>query len=209
MGLGSLTAGCAIAKAVTLRGVFADDYTFGLTKPAVCTILEHLCGMILASVPALRPLCRKVLQSLSEKRSGGSSSGRGRRKGRWSGPTHVERGLDLPETADGKRREKPSCIESEGTTVVASPTATALGAAACTECGGTGVGGMGRITKTVSWHMSEHYSDVERGDEEDGRKANWPIETGSEVEMIVSTGSATRTMEDIGNEKGTSGEGVD
>ena len=201
MGLGSLTAGCAIAKAVTLRGVFADDYTYGLTKPAVCTILEHLCGMILASVPALRPLVRTFLLIVSERRSGDASSERVKRKGRWSGPTHVEGGLDLPARADERKREKENVIESEGTTVVASPTSTALGGAACTECGGTGVGGMGRITKTVSWHMSEHYSDVERAEEEDARKATWPLETGSQVEMIASAASAASTREDDGREK--------
>ena len=56
MGLGIFTAGCAVAKAITLRGVFADDYTFGFTKPATWAAVEQFLGIIIASVPALRPL---------------------------------------------------------------------------------------------------------------------------------------------------------
>ena len=56
MGLGVFTAGCAVAKAVTLRGVFADDYTWGFTKPATWAAVEQFVGIIIASVPALRPL---------------------------------------------------------------------------------------------------------------------------------------------------------
>lgn len=61
MGLGSLTAGCAIAKAITLKGVFAFDYTWDLTKPAICTIIEHLTSITLVSLPALKPLFNKLL----------------------------------------------------------------------------------------------------------------------------------------------------
>ena len=56
MGLGVFTAGCAIAKAITLRGVFADDYTWGFTKPATWAAVEQFVGIIIASIPALRPL---------------------------------------------------------------------------------------------------------------------------------------------------------
>lgn len=63
IGLGSLTAGCAIAKAVTLKGVFSHDYTWGLWKPAVCTIIEHLTSITLVSLPALRPFFDKILDS--------------------------------------------------------------------------------------------------------------------------------------------------
>ena len=56
MGLGVFTAGCAVAKAVTLRGVFADDYTFGFTKPATWAAVEQLVGIIIISIPPLRPL---------------------------------------------------------------------------------------------------------------------------------------------------------
>ena len=56
MGLGVFTAGCAVAKAVTLKGVFADDDTWGFTKPATWAAVEQFVGVIIASVPALRPL---------------------------------------------------------------------------------------------------------------------------------------------------------
>ncbi|CAF9921835.1 MAG: hypothetical protein ALECFALPRED_001892 [Alectoria fallacina] len=56
MGLGVFTAGCAVAKAITLRGVFADDYTFGFTKPATWAAVEQFVGIIITSIPALRPL---------------------------------------------------------------------------------------------------------------------------------------------------------
>jgi len=61
IGLGSLTAACAIAKAITLRGVFAFDYTWALTKPAICTIIEHLTSITLISLPALKPLFKRIL----------------------------------------------------------------------------------------------------------------------------------------------------
>ena len=63
IGLGSLTAGCAIAKAVTLEGVFSHDFTWGLWRPAVCTIIEHLISITLVSLPALRPFFNKILDS--------------------------------------------------------------------------------------------------------------------------------------------------
>ena len=62
MGLGVFTAGCAVAKAITLRGVFADDYTFGFTKPATWAAIEQFVGIIIASIPALRPLLSSFLE---------------------------------------------------------------------------------------------------------------------------------------------------
>ena len=62
MGLGVFTAGCAVAKAITLNGVFADDYTWGFTKPATWAAVEQFVGIIIASVPALRPLFRSFLE---------------------------------------------------------------------------------------------------------------------------------------------------
>ena len=62
MGLGMFTAGCAVAKAITLNGVFADDYTWGFTKPATWAAVEQFVGIIIASVPALRPLFRSFLE---------------------------------------------------------------------------------------------------------------------------------------------------
>lgn len=63
MGLGVLTAICAIAKAITLQGVFAADYTWALWRPGLCTIIEHLMGMIIASAPALNPLFKRALRT--------------------------------------------------------------------------------------------------------------------------------------------------
>jgi len=73
MGVGSLTAGCAIAKAVTLKGIFAADYTWAIRKPAICTIIEHLASLTLISLPALKPLFNKVLDA-SRSRSSKASS---------------------------------------------------------------------------------------------------------------------------------------
>ena len=62
MGLGVFTAGCAVAKAITLRGVFADDYTYGFTKPATWAAVEQFVGIIITSIPPLRPLLRTFLE---------------------------------------------------------------------------------------------------------------------------------------------------
>ena len=77
MALGSLTAGCAIAKAVTLRGIFATDYTYAIWKPAICTIIEHLAGLSLISLSALKPLFVKVLD-LSQRANSSRKSADGR-----------------------------------------------------------------------------------------------------------------------------------
>ena len=63
MGLGVFTAGCAVAKAITLKGVFADDYTWGFTKPATWAAVEQFVGIIIASIPALRPLFSSFLDN--------------------------------------------------------------------------------------------------------------------------------------------------
>ena len=67
LGLGSLTAGCAIAKAVVLKGVFSSDWTWALWKPAVCTIVEHLTSVTLVSLPTLRPFFNKILEAASSR----------------------------------------------------------------------------------------------------------------------------------------------
>lgn len=87
MGLGSLTAGCAIAKAITLKGVFAFDFTWSLWKPAICTIIEHLAGVTLVSLPALKPLFSKMLDISNLTSGRGSSSKRSNRPyyPRWPG----------------------------------------------------------------------------------------------------------------------------
>ena len=71
MGLGVFTAACAVAKAITLKGVFADDYTWGFTKPATWAAGEQFVGIIISSIPALRPLFSRFLEkSRSRSRSG-------------------------------------------------------------------------------------------------------------------------------------------
>lgn len=82
IGLGSLTSGCAIAKAVTLKGVFSDDYTWGLWKPAVCTIVEHLTSLTLVSLPALRPFFNKILDAATS--HGGSGKRSVKHSPRWT-----------------------------------------------------------------------------------------------------------------------------
>ena len=44
---------------------------------------------------------------------------------------------------------------------------------ACKECRGTGVTPPNKIKKTVSWHMSERYEDVEKGGEPG--PVDWPL----------------------------------
>ena len=61
MGVGALTSTCAIAKAVLLKELFEVDYTWAIYKPAICTIIEHLLGVIIASVPALKPIYSKAV----------------------------------------------------------------------------------------------------------------------------------------------------
>ncbi|KAL9604300.1 MAG: hypothetical protein Q9179_001922 [Wetmoreana sp. 5 TL-2023] len=63
MSLGVLTAGCATAKAITIKGLFGQDYTWAIITPGVLTITEHYLGIIIASMPALKPLFSKVLES--------------------------------------------------------------------------------------------------------------------------------------------------
>lgn len=82
IGLGSFTAGCAIAKAITLKGVFSEDYTWGLWKPAVCTIVEHLTSVTLVSLPALRPFFDKMLDAASSR--GGSGKRSVKHSARWT-----------------------------------------------------------------------------------------------------------------------------
>ncbi|KAL8695242.1 MAG: hypothetical protein Q9218_000280 [Villophora microphyllina] len=63
MSLGVFTAGCAVAKAVTLKGILGKDYTWAIVTPGILTITEHYLGIIIASMPALKPLFTKVLDS--------------------------------------------------------------------------------------------------------------------------------------------------
>jgi len=65
MGLGVFTGVCAVIKAITLKGVFADDHTRGFTKPATWAAVEQFVGIIISSVPALRPLFSRFLETPS------------------------------------------------------------------------------------------------------------------------------------------------
>lgn len=56
MSLGVLTAGCAVGKVISLRRVTDDDYTWGLNIVAICAAVEQFLGIIITSVPMLRPL---------------------------------------------------------------------------------------------------------------------------------------------------------
>ena len=56
MSLGVLTAGCAVAKLLALRRVTDDDFTWGLNTVAIWGAVERFLGIIIISVPMLRPL---------------------------------------------------------------------------------------------------------------------------------------------------------
>ena len=63
MGLGVFTAGAAVAKAFTLRGVFDDDGTWGFTEPATWAAVEQFVGIIIISTPALKPFFSRFLRT--------------------------------------------------------------------------------------------------------------------------------------------------
>ena len=56
MSLGVLTAGCAVAKAISLQRVTADDITWDLNIVAIWAAIEQFLGIIITSIPMLRPL---------------------------------------------------------------------------------------------------------------------------------------------------------
>ncbi|MCJ1266173.1 hypothetical protein MMC22_006055 [Lobaria immixta] len=60
MGLGVITAVCAIVKSVYTKDYFARDYTWTFRRPARWFITEHLLGIIVASMPALKPIFDKA-----------------------------------------------------------------------------------------------------------------------------------------------------
>lgn len=123
MGLGVFTAGCAVAKAITLRGVFADDYTFGFTKPATWAAVEQFVGIIIASIPALRPLLSSFLERSQSRSSiwrhlfwnsktiSSTFSKKGRQKQQPNAPRSH---LGLPKSA-GMKKTFTSCYrDSQG-----------------------------------------------------------------------------------------------
>ncbi|KAL9603702.1 MAG: hypothetical protein Q9219_001021 [cf. Caloplaca sp. 3 TL-2023] len=62
MSLGVITAGCAIAKAITIRSILVGtDYTWDITDPTLLTVTEHYVGITIASMPALKPLFSRIL----------------------------------------------------------------------------------------------------------------------------------------------------
>ncbi|KAL9120685.1 MAG: hypothetical protein Q9187_002753 [Circinaria calcarea] len=91
MGLGVFTAGCAIAKAVTLKGVFDADYTWGIYTPALWSVLEVQLAMNIASIPTLRPLFSKIREA---SRKGSHSSGKTLVPEQSPRPMHLNKAYD-------------------------------------------------------------------------------------------------------------------
>ncbi|MCJ1423992.1 hypothetical protein MMC29_001879 [Sticta canariensis] len=60
MGLGAITAVCAVVKSVYTKDFHTPDYTWTFRKPAVWFIAEILLGIVLASMPALKPIFDKA-----------------------------------------------------------------------------------------------------------------------------------------------------
>ncbi|KAL9007890.1 MAG: hypothetical protein Q9173_006929 [Seirophora scorigena] len=96
MSLGIVTAGCAIAKAITVEVILGDDYTWAILDPAIFTITEHYAGITIASMPALNPLFSKVLGTK------GSSQGSSKRSFRKIESAGV--GLRVPQAYSASER---------------------------------------------------------------------------------------------------------
>ena len=56
MGLGTLIAGCALVKTITISGAWARDYTWESAVPTWFTIAEYYGAVVLASAPSLSGL---------------------------------------------------------------------------------------------------------------------------------------------------------
>ncbi|KAL8788441.1 MAG: hypothetical protein Q9213_001664 [Squamulea squamosa] len=96
MSLGVLTAGFAIAKCVTLRALFEQDFSWNITEPGVFTIGEHYLGIIIASMPALKPLFSKVLDATGSSSSPNSSKRSFQKIHSFGGPTACGPGSHAP-----------------------------------------------------------------------------------------------------------------
>ncbi|KAI4147929.1 MAG: hypothetical protein LQ341_001701, partial [Variospora aurantia] len=107
MSLGLVTAGCAIAKAITLKAILGKDYTWAITDPAIFTITEHYAGITIASMPALKPLFSKVLGTTV---SSPSSSKRSFRKVK---PPSAGQRLTQAHTASGRSSIRGDKLEAE------------------------------------------------------------------------------------------------
>ncbi|MCJ1435657.1 hypothetical protein MMC27_005032 [Xylographa pallens] len=86
MGLGVVAAACSIAKAITVQGLFGEDYPWSVAIPAMWSVLELKLGLMIATVPAIRPLLgnllhltRRSMHSISEKLVHHSSTDRDER----------------------------------------------------------------------------------------------------------------------------------
>jgi hypothetical protein len=101
MSLGLFTAACVIADAVTLGGVLTFDKTWAIAQPAMWAAVGAFVGIIIASVPILKPLFNKFFEvailrtygsgkSFFEKIGGGSGSSRSKEGNKGSGRSSHE-----------------------------------------------------------------------------------------------------------------------
>ncbi|KAL8677339.1 MAG: hypothetical protein Q9186_006229 [Xanthomendoza sp. 1 TL-2023] len=104
MSLGVLTAGFAIGKCVVLEEVFHADYSWRITNPGVLTIGEHYLGIIIASMPALKPLFSKVLDAT------GSSSNGSRRSFKKIRSSNADSRGAHPYVTSGRSSMRPDTI---------------------------------------------------------------------------------------------------
>ena len=65
MGLGSLTAGFAIAKAAFLHDARAQDFTWTTVRPVYLGVMKQYFCIIPSSLPALKPLFNKIMTAES------------------------------------------------------------------------------------------------------------------------------------------------
>ncbi len=63
--LGACTAGCAIAKSILANGLWAPDVTWTAVTVVRWAVAEHLLGIILSSLPAMKPLFSEAVTALS------------------------------------------------------------------------------------------------------------------------------------------------
>ena len=130
MGLGVFTAGCAVAKALSLRGVFGDNPSDGFLEPATWAAVEQFLGIIIVSLPALRPLFGRMLHSA------GSGLNHGKRllvgknlsskKPSWleKGPSarmHKKRGSETQASQSSERTLMASASTSQQTSADPTP----------------------------------------------------------------------------------------
>jgi len=115
MGLGVVTAACSIAKAVTVQGLFGDDYPWAVAIPAVWSVLELKLGLIIATAPPIRPLLGKLFKltkrsvySISEKLVHHSGTDHDERDQRESSEQTM-----VPQQADGIREMTRISITTE------------------------------------------------------------------------------------------------